>query len=51
MKIGLNTDSLGALSLVEMLDHAAELGLDCIRTGGLVLGAASEYWHIAGAYQ
>lgn len=30
MKIGLNTDSLGALSLVDALDLAAELGLDCV---------------------
>ena len=30
MKIGLNTDSLGALPLAEALDFVAELGLDCV---------------------
>jgi sugar phosphate isomerase/epimerase len=34
VKIGLNTDSLGALSLEETLDTAAALGLDTVEFGG-----------------
>jgi sugar phosphate isomerase/epimerase len=36
MKIGLNTDSLGRLTLDQALDLAAELGIDCVEfpTGG-----------------
>jgi len=30
MKIGLNTDSLGTLSIDQALDAAAELGMDCV---------------------
>src|SRR5688572_25067973 len=30
MKIGMNTDSLGALCFEEVLDAAADLGLDCL---------------------
>ncbi|MBK6012304.1 hypothetical protein [Streptomyces sp. MBT53] len=30
MKIGLNTDSVGRLTLDETLDLTAELGLDCV---------------------
>lgn len=43
MKIGLNTDSLGALPLEEMLDYAASLGLDCIEFG---LGGWSSAPHV-----
>lgn len=43
MKIGLNTDSLGALSLEETLDHAASLGLDCVEFG---LGGWSSAPHL-----
>lgn len=43
MKIGLNTDSLGALSLEETLDYAARLGLDCVEFG---LGGWSSAPHV-----
>jgi sugar phosphate isomerase/epimerase len=43
MKIGLNTDSLGALSLEQTLDHAARLGLDCVEFG---LGGWSSAPHL-----
>lgn len=43
MKIGLNTDSLGALSLEETLDHAATLGLDTVEFG---LGGWSSAPHV-----
>jgi sugar phosphate isomerase/epimerase len=43
MKIGLNTDSLGALSVVETLDYAANLGLDCLEFG---LGGWSSAPHL-----
>jgi sugar phosphate isomerase/epimerase len=43
MKIGLNTDSLGALGLAETLDHAASLGLDCVEFG---LGGWSSAPHL-----
>jgi sugar phosphate isomerase/epimerase len=43
MKIGLNTDSLDALSLEETLDHAAGLGLDCVEFG---LGGWSSAPHL-----
>lgn len=43
MKIGLNTDSLAALSLEELLDYAAELGLDCVEFG---LGGWSTAPHV-----
>ncbi|TPE49276.1 sugar phosphate isomerase/epimerase family protein [Amaricoccus solimangrovi] len=43
MKIGLNTDSLGALSLEETLDAAAELGLDTVEFG---LGGWSSAPHV-----
>jgi sugar phosphate isomerase/epimerase len=44
MKIGLNTDSLGALSLEATLDHAASLGLDAVEFG---LGGWSSAPHVA----
>jgi sugar phosphate isomerase/epimerase len=43
MKIGLNTDSLAALSLEETLDHAARFGLDCVEFG---LGGWSSAPHV-----
>jgi sugar phosphate isomerase/epimerase len=43
MKIGLNTDSLGALTLEQTLDHAADLGLDCVEFG---LGGWSSAPHL-----
>jgi sugar phosphate isomerase/epimerase len=43
MKIGLNTDSLGALSIEETLDTAAALGLDTVEFG---LGGWSSAPHI-----
>jgi sugar phosphate isomerase/epimerase len=43
MKIGLNTDSLGALTLEQTLDHAAGLGLDCVEFG---LGGWSSAPHL-----
>jgi hypothetical protein len=43
MKIGLNTDSLGALSLKQTLDHAAGLGLDSVEFG---LGGWSSAPHL-----
>src|SRR6516164_2471454 len=43
MKIGLNTDSLGALTLEQTLDHAASLGLDCLEFG---LGGWSSAPHL-----
>lgn len=44
MKIGLNTDSLGALSLQATLDHAAALGLDAVEFG---LGGWSSAPHLS----
>jgi sugar phosphate isomerase/epimerase len=44
MKIGLNTDSLGALSLEATLDRAAALGLDAVEFG---LGGWSSAPHVA----
>ena len=43
MKIGLNTDSLGALNLEQTLDHAASLRLDCVEFG---LGGWSSAPHL-----
>ncbi|ODT77382.1 MAG: hypothetical protein ABS76_26710 [Pelagibacterium sp. SCN 64-44] len=43
MKIGLNTDSLGALDLAATLDFAAELNLDCVEFG---LGGWSSAPHV-----
>jgi sugar phosphate isomerase/epimerase len=43
MEIGLNTDSLGALSLEQTLDHAASLRLDCVEFG---LGGWSSAPHL-----
>jgi sugar phosphate isomerase/epimerase len=43
MKIGLNTDSLGALGVEETLDHAASLHLDCVEFG---LGGWSSAPHL-----
>jgi hypothetical protein len=33
LRKGLNTDSLGALGLKETVDHATNLGLDCVEFG------------------
>jgi sugar phosphate isomerase/epimerase len=43
MKIGLNTDSLSALSLEETLDYVATVGLDCVEFG---LGGWSSAPHL-----